>query len=138
MTNNKKLGSDFEAKFGATLAANGFWVRLLAPSASGQPADLIAVKNNVAHLIDCKVCSTGKFALSRVEENQSLSMAAWNSAGNDYAWFALDLGGSVYLLSFDYISSKIRENRASLRYSDIIENGYTLTDFVEECDGACL
>lgn len=75
MATNKKLGNTFEAELCEILFKHGFWSHNLAQNAAGQPADVIAVKHKTPYLIDCKVCSRGKFPLSRVEENQHLSIA---------------------------------------------------------------
>lgn len=83
MATNKKLGNTFEAELCEILFKHGFWSHNLAQNAAGQPADVIAVKHKTPYLIDCKVCSRGKFPLSRVEENQHLSMELWKMCGND-------------------------------------------------------
>ena len=51
---NKKIGNGFEAEFCEKLFQNGYWVHNLAQNAAGQPADVIAVRNGVAFLIDSK------------------------------------------------------------------------------------
>lgn len=72
---NKKLGSDFERDVAKKLFDKGWWVHNFAQGPDGQPADLIAVKDDYAMLIDCKVISSGDyFDLSRIEPNQ-LSVA---------------------------------------------------------------
>ena len=63
---NKKAGNLFEQEFCEILFENGFWVHNLAQNASGQPADVIAVKKGRALLIDCKVCDTNGFSFSRI------------------------------------------------------------------------
>ena len=63
---NRKLGNSFEAELCEILFENGFWVHNLAQNQAGQPADIIAARNKVAYLIDCKVCSGNGFPLSRV------------------------------------------------------------------------
>ena len=95
---NKALGSRFERDFAERLCKHGFWVHLLSQNQAGQPADLLAVKNGKAYLIDCKVCSHGKFPLSRMEENQDLAMSVWYGCGNGEGWFALLLGEEIYML----------------------------------------
>ena len=87
--NNKTLGNNFEQELCERLSEYGFWCHNMAMNKSGQPADIIAVRNKVAYLIDAKVCSSRGFALSRVEENQELSMQAWRRTGNGYGWFAI-------------------------------------------------
>jgi Holliday junction resolvase len=82
MKTNKKLGNDFEAEFCEILFENGFWAHNMAQNAAGQPADVIAVRNEKSYIIDCKVCSNGRFPLSRIEDNQHLSMKLWEESGN--------------------------------------------------------
>ena len=80
---NKKSGNQFESELCEILSMYGFWCHNLAQNSAGQPADVIAVRNREAYLIDCKVCSTNKgFALNRMEENQDLAMNLWNECGN--------------------------------------------------------
>lgn len=95
---NKKLGNQFETEFCEILAEHGFWVHLLSQNAAGQPADVIAVKEGEAYLIDCKVCSQGKFTFNRIEENQELAMELWNECGNGYGLFALKFDARVYMV----------------------------------------
>ena len=96
--NNKKLGSRFEAELCEILSKEGFWCHNLAQNSAGQPADVIAVKCGEAFLIDCKVCSQGKFQYSRIEENQDLSMKLWRDCGNGIGLFALKFDEKVYMV----------------------------------------
>ena len=83
--NNKKTGSRFEYEVADRLREMGWWVHLLTQSAGGQPADLIAVQNNRAVLIDCKVCQNNRFRLDRIEPNQESASYLWGRAKNrDY------------------------------------------------------
>ena len=100
---NKKLGNQFEAELCEILSKQGFWVHNLAQNSAGQPADVIAVKEGEAFLIDCKVCSNGKFQYSRIEENQDLSMDLWKECGNGHGWFALKFATAIYMVSRDSI-----------------------------------
>lgn len=97
--NNKKLGNNFEAQLCEILFEEGFWCHNLAQNQAGQPADVIAVKNGKAYLIDCKVCSSKGFALSRIEENQDLSMELWSKCGNGEGWFALLFEEQIYMIT---------------------------------------
>lgn len=96
---NRSIGNRFEKEFCEYLFNHGYWVHNLAQNSSGQPADIIAVKNRIAYLIDCKVCSNNEFPLSRIESNQDLAMDLWFNCGNHNAWFALLLENEVYMLS---------------------------------------
>ena len=81
---NKKIGNDFEQDLCEKLSEYGFWTHNLTMNKAGQPADIVAVKNKIAYLIDAKVCSNDIFPLSRVEENQDLAilfLTATMSAG---------------------------------------------------------
>ena len=95
---NKKLGNAFETEFCEILAEHGFWVHNMAQNAAGQPADVIAVKEGEAYLIDCKVCSQGKFAYNRIEDNQELAMSIWCECGNGYGLFALKFDTGIYMV----------------------------------------
>lgn len=102
MTANRTLGNAFESKLCEMLSENGFWVHNLAQNHAGQPADIIAVRENRAVLIDCKVCSNGRFDTDRIESNQLGSMMVWKEAGNMEWWFALQMPDeSVYMVPGD-------------------------------------
>lgn len=103
--NNKKSGNQFEAELCEILSANGFWTHNLAQNSAGQPADVIAVKNGSAYLIDCKVCSTGHFSLRRIEENQTLAMELWRDCGNGVGWFAMKFGDNIYMVPLGLLES---------------------------------
>lgn len=100
---NKKLGNDFETQLCELLFEKGYWAHNLAQNASGQPADVLAVKDGRSYLIDCKVCSNGKFPFSRMEENQDLSMSLWEECGNGEGWFALKLDEEIYMVTHSVI-----------------------------------
>lgn len=96
---NRTLGNRFERDLARMLSELGFWVHLLKQNQDGQPADIIAVKNNRAVLIDAKVCSDGAFRTSRIESNQEASMKMWRLKGNQEWWFAcLMPNGEVRML----------------------------------------
>ncbi len=96
---NRATGTRFEQELCELLAEHGFWAHNLTQNQAGQPADIIAVKGNYAVLIDCKVCSTNSFRLSRIEENQEMAMLRWYATGNDHSYFALKmLSGEIYMM----------------------------------------
>ena len=131
--NNKTLGNGFEAELGEKLSEYGFWVHLLNANKAGQPADIIAVKNKIAYLIDAKVCSSKGFALSRVEENQELAMTLWNERGNGQGWFALKVPtGEIYMIPHICIQA-YKANQSSLSFSEIHELGKPLVKWVTKC-----
>ena len=105
-TVNRTIGGRFEEELCELLAAHGWWAHNLAQNQVGQPADVIAVKNNIAVLIDCKVCANDRFALSRIECNQEGAMTLWEARGNLYCYFAMKLtDGSIYMVSFNELNT---------------------------------
>lgn len=125
--NNRQLGQNFENLFCEILYAQGFWVHNFAQKTAGQPADVIAVKNGKSYLIDCKVCSSRGFALSRIEENQHYAMHLWWLAGNGTGWFALKQDNDIYMFSYD----ELRKHNKSLSPADIRE-GRKLDEWLSE------
>ena len=122
---NKKIGNDFESKLCEILFDEGFWVHNMAQNASGQPADVIAVRNGKAYLIDCKVCSGRGFALSRMEENQDLSMDLWKACGNNEGWFAVLLGEQVYMIPHIMVKA-MREHQSYFNDLEVKDYGILL------------
>lgn len=132
--NNKKLGSSFEQELCEILASHGFWVHFMGANNSGQPADIIAVRNKVSYLIDAKVCSLNKFPLKRIEENQDLAMDLWHECGNGIGWFALklDIGEQIYMISH-YVMKAYKDRQLSLSAKEIFELGMPIEKWVKKC-----
>lgn len=81
--NNKRLGTAFEKLVVRRLSEAGYWVHFIAPDNSGaQPFDIIAAKNSVAVVGDCKTCKDHIFRISRLEENQKMAFEKWLACGN--------------------------------------------------------
>ena len=130
---NKKLGNDFEQELCEKLFEYGFWVHSLAMNKAGQPADIIAVRNKTAYLIDAKVCSSKGFALSRVEENQELAMTLWKESGNGQGWFAIKLPTEeIYMIPHICIQA-YRKRQSTLSFTEIYELGTSLRKWVMKC-----
>ena len=100
---NKKLGNDFEQELCEILADAGYWVHNFANRKKGQPADIIAVRNERAYLIDAKDCKNDRFVLSRVEDNQHMAMRCWELCGNNQGLFALNTSKGVYMLTYGIV-----------------------------------
>ena len=127
---NKKSGNQFEAELCEILSKHGFWVHNLAQNSAGQPADVIAVKNGSAYLIDCKVCSNGRFALGRIEENQSLAMELWRDCGNGNGWFALKFGDKIHMVSH-YLLQLLGKKNSSITEKMLQVTDLTLEKWLE-------
>ena len=132
---NKALGNSFEEELCEILSSYGFWSHNMAQKKSGQPADIIAVRNKVAHLIDAKVCSNNEFPFSRIEENQDLAMELWKDCGNGIGWFALKIRESdnqIYMISH-YTMVAYRHQQKSLSAKEIFELGTPIEKWVKKC-----
>ncbi|SCJ99995.1 Uncharacterised protein [uncultured Eubacterium sp.] len=132
MATNRKVGNAFETEFCELLFSHGYWVHNMAQNAAGQPADIIAVKNKTAFLIDCKVCSHHKFPLSRIEENQHFAMEAWKQAGNGEGWFALKVDNEVIMIPhFNMVA--LSYEKAVLNLEDMRAYGAKLERWLRKC-----
>ena len=132
-TVNRIMGGHFEGELCDLLAVHGWWAHNLAQNQVGQPADVIAVKNNIAVLIDCKVCATDRFALSRIEGNQEGAMTLWEARGNLYCYFAMKLtDGSIYMVSFNEL--KVLEHYGK-KYIKDFSTYMTLEEWVRYMEG---
>lgn len=130
--NNKTLGNSFETELSNVLFNEGFWTHLLNANRAGQPADIMAVKNKKAYLIDAKVCTNNTFPFSRIEENQDLAMDLWRDSGNGTGWFALLLGTQIYMISH-YVMTAYRDKQYSLSAKEIMELGIPIGKWVKKC-----
>ena len=103
--NNKQAGNNFEREFCEQLAKDGFWAHFMGGSKNGQPADIIAVRNEKAYLIDAKDCENDRFVFSRIEDNQDMAMRLWELCGNNQGLFALKTSKGIYMLSFGKVQA---------------------------------
>ena len=101
--NNKQAGNEFEREFCEILAIDGFWSHFMGGNRNGQPADIIAVRNKKAYLIDAKDCKNDRFVLSRIEANQDTAMRYWELCGNNQGLFALNTSKGVYMLTYGMV-----------------------------------
>lgn len=130
MASNRKVGNDFESDLCEIFAEHGFWVHNFAQKIAGQPADVIAVRNGKAYLIDCKFCSNNRFPFSRVEENQQWSMTVWKNCKNGEGWFALSLkDGRVYMLYHSLVIA-LSLHQSSLNEELITHYGIPLEQWI--------
>ena len=133
MKSNRAVGNAFEQELCDLLYAYGFWAHNLKQDNSGQPADVIAAKNKIAYLIDCKDCSAKGFDLRRVEENQINAMQLWNECGNGQGWFAIKVPtGDIYMLPL-FVVLAYKSRQSSLSYAEIHEMGKPFEDWVKKC-----
>ena len=127
---NKKLGNDFEKELSEILYDAEYWVHLLNQNKNGQPADIIAVKDTTAYLIDAKVCSYEVFPFRRIEDNQQLAMDMWIECGNIEPYFALKCRNDIYMVSYVTIKDLIRKGKKQLNLEGMNKYGTRLATWL--------
>lgn len=131
--NNKKLGDSFENEMARILFKNGFWVYVTKSKIGGQPADLIAARDGVPYLIDCKVCSDNTFDTNRIEENQKNAMFLFDKCGNSDGVFALKMpDGQIFMLDC-YTGLLHRQDKRTMNRQEIEAVSYTLDQWIARC-----
>lgn len=97
---------------------------------NGQPADIIAVKNGEAYLIDAKECTREIFPLKRMEYNQELSMGLWIECGNNEPYFALKARNEIYMVAYTTIMELICKGKKQLNLEDMNKYGMRLATWL--------
>ena len=132
MKSNRAVGNAFESELCQRLFDNGYWSHNLKQDNAGQPADVIAVRNQIAYLIDCKDCSAKGFDLRRVEENQVNAMYLWNECGNGQGWFALKVEGEIWMLPYITVMAS-KNQQSAMSFDEIRQVGTPLERWVTKC-----
>ncbi len=97
---NKKEGNRFENELCRMLSNFHIWAHNFSQNHSGQPVDIIAVKNEKAYLIEAKVCSKPYFLFSRIEDNQHYAIQQWQTCGNTECYFAIKFDDIIYMIGY--------------------------------------
>lgn len=107
--NNKKIGTAFEREMCEKLSSMGYWVHFIAPDSRGaQPFDIIAVKDGIAHAIDCKTCVSDTFDISRLEDNQVFAFEKWLRCRNTEPIVVVKHGNDIYPIEYSVLKEKKR------------------------------
>ena len=105
--NNKKLGTAFEKEVVSRLKSNGWWVHFITPDSRGaQPFDIIAMKNGVTVVGDCKTSSTYFFPLSRLEWNQVYAFDKWLEHGGTEPQVFVGYEGKIIIIGYNELKAK--------------------------------
>lgn len=105
--NNKRIGTGFERRMCELYAQNGYWVHFITPDTRGsQPFDVIAAKNGVTTVFDCKTCKDHIFRINRLEDNQIMAFEKWWACGNSIPYVAVEHDGRVYMISYDELKMR--------------------------------
>lgn len=104
---NKQKGTAFENEVVSRLRANGYWVHFLAPDSRGaQPFDIIAMKDGMAVVGDCKTCEDKYFRMSRLEENQIYAFDRWLACGGTMPLVWIKHGDKIHTVEYE----KLKKN----------------------------
>ena len=126
---NKSIGNKLEEEICQVFGKYGWWSHNMAQGRTGQPADIIAVRNDHAVLLDAKHCKGDYFDTRRMEFNQISAMTRWRDANNGYCGFALAFDskpGIVFLVPFEYLH-KFFPHR--IRFDALVNHSRVLEEF---------
>lgn len=93
------------------LSQKDYWVHFITPDARGsQPFDIIASKDDKPIVGDCKTSSVKWFNISRLEENQVMSMELWLKKRNSYAFVFVKYNEKIYQIPYRMLKGLKRIN----------------------------
>lgn len=124
----KKIGNICEKNALEFLKERGWWCHLFASTTSGQPCDVVAIRNNVAMLVDIKHCNQDTFSFARVESNQESCFAYAEIKGNTHTGFVIyfEKQKDFYFLSYkDFVYLK-KQGRNSVKFTELPKWGAAL------------
>lgn len=117
-------GQEFQHMVCKMLSVRGFWAYETINKQSGQPVDVIAAKDNVCYIIECKVTQTDRFPLNRVEDNQITAIERFENRGNTQSWFSFFFEkhpDDVLFVRAKYILEFIDSGIASVSYWELFD-----------------
>ncbi len=128
MKNNKIIGNEFEKEFALYLQERGMFVYNLPNKYTGQPFDIIAVKNNVFYAFECKHCNNNYFRLDRVEDNQIQVLRKLNKASTSNYYFVFKFDDCIRFCHIDYIENCIKISRKNIKKEELKDIGVLLNE----------
>lgn len=131
---NKSNGTAFEREFAQKLSAHGFWAHCLKENANGQPFDVVAAKNGISYVFDCKDCQGDVFRLSRIEENQHNAMTLWAETGNQPGLFALRFPERTYLIPHRMLMILKENGTKQISQKELVRYAQNMEQWLENRD----
>lgn len=105
--NNKRLGTEFEREMVKLLSDRGFWVHFITPDNRGaQPFDIIAAKDGLTVVGDCKTSVRKNFSFFRLENNQMMAFEKWLACGNSGAYVFVKYKNEIYFIPYEALRKK--------------------------------
>lgn len=123
---NKSNGNCFEREMAKMLSDKGCWVHIIRDNENGQPFDLIAVRRSTTTAIDCKLCLSDSFKLSRIEDNQRLAFEKFNrcaGAGRSVLALKFVKHDSIVFMTYEKALYYKNQGKKSVTYDELTEGG---------------
>lgn len=120
-TDNRSVGTRFEAELCEILAQHGFWAHNMQQNSAGQPADIIAVRGAFHTLIDCKHVADDKgFPFSEIRENQRSAMKMFQKKCHEFCYFAFKLSDdTIWLITLERMDTLAGRGKTRLTDDEI-------------------
>lgn len=131
---NKSIGTAFERELAQILSIHGFWAHCLKDNQNGQPFDVIAARNGISYVFDCKDCQGKTFQLKRIEENQHNAMALWAATGNRSGLFAIRFKDHIYLVPHKMLQILQENGTAGITEADAYRYGRSIDRWLSHQD----
>lgn len=117
-------GLQFQRHICETLSEHGFWAYETINKQSGQPVDVIAAKNNVPYIVECKVTHKKRFPFDNVADNQIMACKKFTKCGNSESWFAVWFSShpdEILFVRAEKIIGFVDSGVASVTYEELRE-----------------
>lgn len=120
-TDNRSVGTRFEAELCEILAQHGFWAHNMQQNSAGQPADIIAVRGAFHTLIDCKhIADDSGFPFSQIRENQRSAMKMFQKKCHEFCYFAFKLpDDTIWLITLERMDTLAGRGKTRLTDDEI-------------------
>ena len=132
-TDNRSVGTRFEAELCDILAQHGFWAHNMQQNHAGQPADIIAIRGAFHTLIDCKHIADDKgFPFSEIRENQRSAMKMFQRKCGQLCYFAFKLpDDTIWLVTLERMDILISRKKARLTDEEIRTQTWSLESWLD-------
>jgi len=132
-TDNRSVGTRFEAELCEILAQYGFWAHNMQQNHAGQPADIIAIRGAFHTLIDCKHIADDKgFPFSEIRENQRSAMKMFQRKCGQLCYFAFKLpDDTIWLVTLERMDILISRKKARLTDEEIRTQTWSLESWLD-------
>ena len=112
-------GAEFEIALCKAFKSKGFWALNIPRNKFGaQPFDVIAIKRREIWAVDCKVCSTSRLPISRIEDNQWLAFEQMKKLTEANCGFICLYKNELYFIPIELATAAQNMNFASIKLAE--------------------